>query len=53
MPSLRGMLTSLSIDEISLPKYIILSSNFRGMSLKVDMALTRLKHMYSVLFVFT
>ena len=32
------ILTSLSVDEILLPRYVNLSTNFRGLPLKVDMA---------------
>ena len=46
----RHMLTSLSIDEILLPRYENLSTNFRGLLLKGEMALSHLKHMNSVLF---
>ena len=44
----RHMLTSLSVNEILLPKYVNLSNNFRGLPLKVEMA-PHLKHMNSVL----
>ena len=46
----RCMLTSLSIDEILLPRYVNLSTNFRGLPLRVEMAPSHLKHIYSVLF---
>ena len=49
----KGMLTSLSVDEILLPKYVNLSTNFRGLPLKVKIAPSHLKHMNSILFVFT
>ena len=45
------MLTSLSVDEILLPRYINLSTNFRGLLLKVKIS-PCLKHMKSVLFAF-
>ena len=35
----RHMLTSFSVDEILLVRYVNLSTNFRGQSLKVEMAL--------------
>ena len=41
------ILTLLSVDEILLHRYVNLSTNFR-----VEMAPSRLKHMYSVLFAF-
>ena len=47
------MLTSLSVDEILLPKYVNLSTNFRDLPLKVEMAPSYFKHMNSVLFAFT
>ena len=46
------ILTSLSVDEILLPSYVNLSTNFRGLPLKVDMAPSHLKHMNSVLSAF-
>ena len=36
------MLTSLSVDEILLPRYMNLSSNFRDLLLKMEMALSTL-----------
>ena len=45
----RNMLSSISVDEILLPTYMDVSTNFRGLSLRVEMA-SRLKHMNSVLF---
>ena len=48
----RHMLTSLSVDEILLPRYVNLSSNFRGLLLKVEMAPCHLKHTNSLLFAF-
>ena len=47
------MLASLSVDEILLLKSVNLSINFRGLSLKMEMALFRLKYMNSVLFAFS
>ena len=49
----RSMLTSLSVDEILLPRYVNWSTYLRGSLLKVEMAPFCLKHMNSVLFVFT
>ena len=43
--SSRHMLTSLSVDKILLPRYVNISTNFRGLPFKVEM--------YSVLFTFT
>ena len=50
---MRHMLTRLSVDEILLPRYVILSINFRGLPLQVEMAPSHLKYMNSVLFAFT
>ena len=47
-----SMLTSLSVDEILLPRYVNWSTYFSGLALKVDMASSCLKHMNSVLFTF-
>ena len=44
---------SLSVDEILLPKYVKLSTNFRRLSLRAEIALSRLKHMFSILIAFT
>ena len=49
----RHISTSFSIDEILLLKYMNLSTNFRGLLLRVEIAPPHLKHKYSVLFVFT
>ena len=49
----RCILTSLSIDEMLLPRYMNLSTDFRELPFRVEMAPSCLKHMYSVLFVFT
>ena len=43
------MLTSLSVDEILLPRYENWSTNFRGLPLRVEMAPSCLKYKYSVL----
>ena len=40
---LMHMLTSLSVDEILLPRYVNWSANFIGLVLKVDMAQSHLK----------
>ena len=47
------MLTSLSVDEMLLLRYVNRSSNFRGLLLRVEIAPFCLKHIYSVLFAFT
>ena len=47
------MLTSLQVDEILLPRYVNKSLNFRGLPLKMEMITSNLKHINSVLFVFT
>ena len=44
----RLMLTSLSVDEILLPRYVYLSINFRGLLLRIEMASCRLKLMNPV-----
>ena len=49
----RQMLTSHSVDEILLPRCVNLSTNFIGLPLKMEMITSCLKHMNSVLFVFT
>ena len=49
----RHILTSLSVDEILLPRCVNLSTNFRGLPLNVEMASSHLKHINSVLFTFT
>ena len=46
----RCILTSLSVDEILLPRYGNLFTNFRGQPLKVEVAPSRSKLMYSALF---
>ena len=48
----RHMLTSFSVDEMLLPMYMNLSNNFKGLTLKVEMAHFRSKHMNSVLLAF-
>ena len=49
----RCMLSSLSADEILLPSYVNLSSNFRGLPLRVEMTPARLKRTHSVLLAFS
>ena len=49
----KCILTSLSVKEMLLPKYVKLSSNIREMPFSVDMSLSWLKRMYSVLSAFT
>ena len=48
----RRILISLSVDERWLPKYVNLSTNFRELLFRVEMAPSRLKQMYSILFAF-
>ena len=48
----RHMLTSLSVDEILLPRYINLLFNFRDLPHKLEIVHSYLKHMNFVLFVF-
>ena len=47
-----NILTSLSVVETLLPMYLNLSINYRGSSLMVEMASSRLRLMCSFLFVF-
>ena len=49
----KHMLMLFSVDEILLPRYVNLSTNFRGLPLRIEIAPSCLKHMYSVLFAFT
>ena len=46
----RHILTSLSVDEIRLTRYVNLSTNFRRPSFRMEMAPSRLRHMFSVYF---
>ena len=46
------MLTPLSVDEILLLRYVNWSTNFRCLSLRVEMAASYVKLMNSVLFAF-
>ena len=48
----RHMLSLLSVNEILLPRYVNLSTNFRGLSLRVEIVCSHWKHMYSVWFAF-
>ena len=48
----RSMLTSFSVDEMSLPRYVNVSIYYRGLPFKTEIT-SCLKHMNSVLFVFT
>ena len=45
----RCMLTSLSVDKILLPRYVNLSTNFRGGPLRLEMVPSHLKPMHFVL----
>ena len=47
------MLTALSVDKILLPKYVNKSTNLGGLLLNVEMALSWLKYINSVLFALT
>ena len=47
------MLTSLSVDEILLARYVNWSTYFRGLPLDEEMAPSCLKHMKSILSKFT
>ena len=47
------ILASLSVDEILLLVYVNLSTDSRGLTLRVKVAFSRLKCMYSVLFALT
>ena len=49
----KCVLISLSVDEMLLLRYLNLSTNFRGLPLRVEMAPFCLKYMYSVLLAFT
>ena len=49
----RSELTSCSGDETLLPRYMSLSTNFRGSPFRVEMTPSRLKHIYFVLFAVT
>ena len=47
-----GMLMSISVDEMLPTRDVNWSISFRGLQLRVEVAPFRLKHTYSVLFVF-
>ena len=49
----RCILILLSVDETLLPRYMNLSTNFRGLPFRVEMAHSQLKHTYSILSIFT
>ena len=49
----RRLLMSLSLNETLLPRYVNLSTNFRELPFKEEMASFWLKHMYTVLSAFT
>ena len=44
------ILRLLSVDEIYLPRYKNLFSNFRGLQLRVNMAPPRLKHLHCFIY---
>ena len=48
----RRISTSFSVDEVLLPRYVIFSSNFIGLPLRVEVTPSRLKHIYFILFAF-
>ena len=48
----KRILTSLSVDEMLLPRYVNLSTNFRGLLFRVETAPSRLKHMCFISFAF-
>ena len=43
----RRILTSLSVDETWLTRYVSLSTKFRGLSLRMDMVPSRLRRICS------
>ena len=47
----RHILKSLSVNEILLPSYVNLSTNSRSLTLQSEMAPSRVKHMYSFIYV--
>ena len=49
----RLTLTWFSVNKLFPPRYVNMSTNSRGLSLRVDMAPSRLKHMNSVIYAFT
>ena len=51
-PLAMHMLPLFSVDEILLPRYVNLSTNFKGLPLKVKMVLSCVKYMNFVLFAF-
>ena len=48
----RCTLTSISVDEILLPRYMNLSTNFKGLPIKVEMVPSSFKQRNPVLFAF-
>ena len=48
----RRMLRSLSVDEILLPTYVNLSTNFRGLTLRMDMADFFLTDIYIYIYIY-
>ena len=52
-PSSMRMLTSLSLDEIILPKYVKILTNFRALSFEDYIVTSRLIHMNLLLSNFT
>ena len=49
----KHILTSLLVDETLLSMNMNLSTNFRGLPYRMEIASSQLKHMYSVMFAFT
>ena len=49
----RCMLISISVDEILLPRYVNLSTTFRGLPLRVEMAPPHLKHVLCFIYLLT
>ena len=50
---IKDMLTPISVDEMLLPRYVNWSTNFRDLPLYLQMASSCLKHIHSVLLLFT
>ena len=48
----RHILTSFSVNETLLPRYVNLSTSFRGPPYRVEIASSHWKHMYSVMVMF-
>ena len=49
----KCILTSFSVDETQLPRYMKVSTDFMKLPFRLEMGLSWFKHMYTVLFVFT